>query len=206
MIHIIQFRGRTLTFNVERGVNSNFISEVDGLRTKKFCSLGHQTNNNSEVLSLKYLQLIEVGNEVVEGSNFVKPQIRVFGSYPRFISMSGDFAGLIKAELNFISEIEIDRQCIAFNPLKSFEPMQPITMDFITSETGVTVNIIDKPDSSTLLYTIGDPENVSAVWLPLPSLEIPLPVGVYDFYVINQSDGYPFGYNKAFTILPPPVV
>jgi len=200
MIHTIQFRGKTLTFNIDRGVNTNFISEVNGLQTRKLCSLGHRTNNNSEVLSLKYLQLIEVGGEVITGSNIVKPQISVFGSYEKFLSMTGDFDGLIKAELNFISEVEYSKQCIAFNPLDNFNPIQPITMDFVTSASGVTVNIIDEPVGSTLLYTIGNPSSPSASWLPLPTTEIALSSGSYDFYVINQADGYPFGFNNAFEI------
>lgn len=200
MIHTISFRGKELVFNVEKGVNTNFISEVNGLQTKKLCSIGHQTNNNSEALSLRYLQLIEVGGEVVQGSTVLKPQISTIGSYEKFLSMSGDFSTLINAELNFIAEEEYSSQCIAFNPLKSFEPIQPITMDFITSDTGVTVDIIDKPEDSTLLYTIGNPESESANWLPLPTDEIPLSKGSYNFFVINQDDGYPFGFDNAFTI------
>ena len=200
MTHTIQFRGKTLTYNIERGVNKNFISEVNGVQTKKLCSLGHETNNNSEVLSLEYLQLIEVDGEVIAGSNVVKPKISVFGSYDKFLYMNGAFNGLIKAELNFISEVEYSNQCIAFNPLDNFTPIQPVTMDFVTTETGVTVNIIDEPIDSSLVYCIGDPQSLSANWLPLPENEIPLPYGVYSFFVMNDMDGYPFGGVDAFTI------
>ena len=68
-------------------------------------------------------------------------------------------------------------------------------------ECGYTCSfIIDKPEDSTLLYTIGNPESESANWLPLPTDEIPLSKGSYNFFVINQSDGYPFGSDNAFTI------
>jgi len=198
MEQIITFRGKTLTFNVEKGVNKNFISEINGVENKKFASIGHETNNNTEVLSVNYLQFVEVGGEVVEGSNVFKKPVRTFGSYDKFYSLSGEFSELVKAELNAISEFEFNKNCIAFNPLKGFNPIQPITCDYVTSETGVTVDVIDQPLDSTLLYCIGDPKNGN--WLPLPTDEIPLGTGVYSFYVMNQSDGYPFGGANEFII------
>ena len=48
----------------------------------------------------------------------------------------------------------------------------------------------------------GDPTNPEANWQPLPTTEIPLAIGTYPFFVINQVDGYPFGSEKAFTISP----
>jgi len=200
MQNIINYRGKVLTFNVEKGVNKNFISEVQGLETKKVVSIGHQTNNNTGTLSIDYLSLVEVDGNVIESSINIQPKIIVKGSYDKFYAMSGEFGELVNAELNGISEIEYGYDCIAFNPLKGFENMQPITMDFITSETGVTVDVIDKPIDAVLLYCIGDPTSPDANWLPLPSTEIPLSSGTYPFFVINQSDGYPFGSDKAFTI------
>ena len=161
MLHTIQFRGRTLNFNIEKGVNTNFISEITGAQTKKFCSIGHETNNNAEVLNVKYLQLIEVEGDVVENSTVMKPTISKSGSYDRFYSMYGEFGELVNAELNFISEKEIDSQCIAFNPLKSFDPIQPITCDFTTTESGVSVSVIDEPIDSVSRHCWGFGGNTS---------------------------------------------
>jgi hypothetical protein len=200
MIHTIQYKGRELTYNIGKGINTNNISEVFGSQTKRLCSIGHQTNNNVESLAVNYLQFIEVDGEVVENSTVPKPQISKKGTYDKFYAMEGQFSDLIEAELNFIAEREFGGDCIAFNPLKSFDPMQPLTFDFVTTGTGVTVNVIDKAVDAVLMYLIGDPTNESAVWTLLPSTEIPLPLGTYPFFVINQADGYPFGSTDAFTI------
>jgi len=189
MNYKINYRGKEITFNIERGENKNFVSEQLGSVLKKIVTIGHETNDNSEVLSVKYITFTEVDGNMIDGSVIRKPSIKILGSYDKLYNTTGNFSNIIKAQLNEVSKKEIAEDCFAFNPYNNYEEIQPITFDLNSSSTGVTVSVIDKPLEGELLYSIGEG---SEDWVSLPTNEIPLPVGEYVIYIKNSIENIPF--------------
>ena len=96
MNYKINYRGKEITFNIERGENKNFVSEQLGSVLKKIVTIGHETNDNSEVLSVKYITFTEVDGNMIDGSVIRKPSIKILGSYDK----------LYNTKINLIEEDE----------------------------------------------------------------------------------------------------
>ena len=193
-LHTIQYRGRTLTSQVSINPEETYIREVlSPLKTSSFDLVGfEELNFNTRNIAVVYNKGVIVEGEVYSNR---QPAISDSSEYERFFTMNTDETlgySLLKPAVNTVSQFEIAEDCIFFNSLKNFEPLQPITYDLTTTETGVTVTIVDKPLDSSLVYTLDNPLDPSATWTPLVETEIALALGDYGISILNPVDGYPF--------------
>ena len=193
-VHTIQYRGRTLTAQVSINPEETYIREVlSPFKTESLDLVGfEELNFNTRNIAVVYNKGVIVEGEVYSNR---QPAISDSSEYERFFTMNTDETlgySLLKPAVNTVSQFEIGKDCIFFNSLKNFEPLQPITYDLTTTETGVTVTIVDKPLDSSLVYTLDNPLDPSANWTPLVDTQINLPLGDYGISILNPVDGYPF--------------
>jgi len=120
------------------------------------------------------------------------------GSYEKYYnSFKGETGPNIhKAGINSVARAEIgktDDQAMFFNPIKGFDPVQPIIYDLDIRVNTVTINVIDKPEG-TLKYSLDG--FITSFDLPQ---SLNLPSGTYTMGIMHPDDELPF--YKAITIL-----
>ena len=96
-----------------------------------------------------------------------------------------------KAAINGVAEVQVgqfDDSPIFFNPLKDFEPFQPIIFDVRVEENLAFIDIVDATTEEDIVYSLDGFETS----LPLDSEGITLEDGNYKIGVLSQADGFPF--------------
>jgi hypothetical protein len=96
-----------------------------------------------------------------------------------------------KTGLPFIGELPYPS-----NPLNNYSWMQPLSYDLATTETGVTVTIVDTKVEYNLEYSLD-----GVTYQDLVETEIPLEVGDYTIIIRAKEELYPFP--SSFTIVEP---
>jgi len=211
--HTYTYRGKTVDVykaslddiaNKEQYKNYLEFTE-NGITTKVYLK-GLEINDQQYSLTVKCFFKRYVGDILVFES---KPSYKtVTDEYAMFYGVNvdgllGDFIrfgqlNTIAGDFDFTTgEYFIGEYAFPFNPLNGYAPMQPITYDLTTTETGVTVSVVDTKEEYNIEYSLDG----GVTYDDLVETEIALEPGNYTIIVRAKEELYPFP--SSFTIVEP---
>lgn len=222
LAHTYTYRGKTINVykasvaDIENKVqDQNYLEYVDKGVTYRIYVRGFSVNDQLYTLSVEYFlkKFIDTvdseGNpteeNIHEGRAITKS---VTDKYETFYKnsvdgMQGDFIraaqfNSITEEKNYLTgEYFIGEFAYPANPLNNYTWMQPITYDLATTETGVTVTVVDTKAEYNLEYSLDG----GTTYADLVATEIPLAAGSYEIIVRAKEELYPFP--TSFSIIDP---
>jgi hypothetical protein len=204
LAHTYTYRGKTIDVykaSLEdinnKETYKNYLEFTEGDITTKLFLKGLDINDQQYSLTVHYFYKKYVGGVLVFES---KPTYTtVLDEYAMFYGTNvdgllGDFIRF--GQLNTIAgcidyatgEYFIGEFGFPFNPLTGYSAMQPITYDLATTETGVTVTVVDTKAEYNLEYSLDG----GATYADLVATEIPLAAGNYTIIVRAKEELYPF--------------
>ena len=194
--------------------NKNYLEYTDkGITTRVYIK-SFSSNDQSYTLSVncffkELVKSLDGEGAEIETETFSSDEIRhsVLGKYLQFYSseVTGMMGGFIRrAEINALVEVKnyktgklfIGESAYPNNPLTN-SWMQPLSYDLTTTETGVTVVIIDTKVEYNLEYSLDGGKTYDN----LIETEIPLTVGSYTILIRAKEELYPFA--ESFSIVEP---
>lgn len=203
-IHSYTYKGKTVDVykasledinNKEK--YQNYLEFTEDSITTRIYVKGLGINDQQYSLTVHYFFKKFVGDVLVFES---KPAYkRVTDEYAMFYNVSvdgllGDFIrfgqlNTIAGDFDFTTgEYFIGEFAFPFNPINGYAPMQPITYDLTTTETGVTVTVVDTKAEYNLEYSIDG----GVTFQDLVETEIALEPGNYTIIVRAKEELYPF--------------
>ena len=168
--------------NINIGLPS-YLKDVNGIKTEQ---------KKEGKLEVSYTESLHFSDKyVIQTKPIIVSETEDYNEF--YIIKPDEFTGstVHKAGLNSIGKREIgndDDEVYIFNPIKDFEFFQPIIYNVSTSNISATIEIIDEPLDSELIYSLDGFVTSS----PLTSDEITLPVGEHTIGILNITDGFPF--------------
>lgn len=219
-VHTYTFRGKTIDVymatveDIQNKVkDKNYLEFTDkGITTRLFVK-ALRVNDQSYSVSVDYFfkesVKVTVEGEEVETETFASKSLSEVEKFNYYLNiytseidgMMGDF--IRKGQLNILSVAKNYKNGNSFigdfayptNPLSNYSWMQPITYDLATTQTGVTVTVVDSKEEYNLEYSL----DKGVTYQDLLETEIPLEVGNYTILIRAKEELYPFPSN--FSIL-----
>jgi hypothetical protein len=220
-VHSYTYRGKTVDVykatvsDIENSLkDKNYLEFTDkGITTRLFVK-ALNVNDQSQSITVDFFFKEVVKSTTDEG---VDIETETFASKSLSETSIGSYVNLYKSEVegmlgDFIRHGQFDILALAknyktgsyfigemaypCNSLNNYSWMQPLSYDLTTTETGVTVTVVDTLESYNLEYSLD-----GETYQDLVETEIPLEVGSYTITVRAKEELYPFPSN--FSILEP---
>lgn len=211
-VHSYTYRGKTVDVykaSLEDVSNKeqykNYLEFAEGDITWRIYLKGLEINDQQYTLTVHYFFKKFVGDVLVFESKPTYKKVSneyemfynieasgLLGDFIRFgqlNTIAGDFD--FKTGKHFIGEF-----AFPFNPITGYSPMQPLSYDLVTTETGVTIEIVDTKEEYNIEYTLD-----GETYYDLEEGEIALEPGNYPIIVRAKEEMYPFP--SSFTIVEP---
>jgi len=223
-VHSYKFRGKTIDIyratveDIDNELqNKNYLEFTDkGITTRLFVK-GLRINDQSYSISVDYFfkEIVKSTVKDDEG-NDVELETETFSSKSLSETVTGTYANLYKSEVdgmlgefirhgqfNVLTEAKNYKTSNYFigalsypsNPLNNYNWMQPITYNLATTDTGVTVTIVDTREDYNLEYSL----DKGKTYKDLVDTEIPLDYGNFTILIRAKEELYPFP--QSFSIV-----